>query len=129
MPEAARVLAERFWPGPLTLVVPRDSAETVGLRCPDCAALRQVVDLCGVPVAAPSANLSGDPPAVSAREVMDIFEGRIEAVLDGGQARMEQASTVVSVADDEVKILRPGGITEEDLRDALRQAGCEVSLS
>ncbi|MFO8006495.1 MAG: L-threonylcarbamoyladenylate synthase, partial [Candidatus Brocadiia bacterium] len=72
---AARRLAEHFWPGPLTLVVPDGKGGDVGLRCPDCAVTRRLVGLTGVPVAAPSANLSGQPPACSAQEVLDVFGG------------------------------------------------------
>jgi L-threonylcarbamoyladenylate synthase len=111
----ARRLAEHFWPGPLTLVVPDGKGGDVGLRCPDCTVTRRLVGLTGVPVAAPSANLSGQPPACSAQEVLDVFGGRIAAVLDGGPARLGTASTVVRVAEGSSRLLREGALAADAL--------------
>lgn len=109
-------LARRFWPGPLTLVVPAAEGEgCVGLRCPDCRVTLKMLRLADVPVIAPSANLSGEPPAKTAREVMDVFDGRIAAVLDGGRAELGVASTVVRVTGDEVEILREGAVPREEV--------------
>jgi len=116
----ASALAERFWPGPLTLVVPNGTGGQVGLRCPDCEVTRQMLALAAVPVVAPSANLSGQPPAVSANEVLRVFQNKIEAVLDGGPARLGVSSTVVRVGEGGVEILRQGAITEEEILAALR---------
>ena len=120
MPLAAAALADRFWPGPLTLVVPGEEGDTVGLRCPDMEATRRVLHLSGVTAVAPSANISGEPPAVTAGGVMDVFDGRIPAVLDGGEAPLQMASTVVYVDADGLTILREGALTEEQIRGALR---------
>lgn len=117
---AARRLAEHFWPGPLTLVVPDGKGGDVGLRCPDCAVTRRLVGLTGVPVAAPSANLSGQPPACSAQEVLDVFGGRIAAVLDGGPARLGSASTVVRVAEGSSHLLREGALAVDALAAVVR---------
>ena len=119
LPEAAEVLADAFWPGPLTLVVPAEGGDTIGLRCPDMAATRRMLELAGVAAVAPSANLSGEPPAVTAQEVMDIFEGDIPAVLDGGRAPLQVSSTVVSVDAEGWAILREGALSGDDIRGAL----------
>ncbi len=117
--ERGRALAARFWPGPLTMVVPDGEGGTVGLRCPDCAAARDLVRQVGVALAAPSANLSGRPPALTARETLKSFSGRIAAVLDGGAAPGARASTVVSLCGEGLQALREGPIAERDLRAAL----------
>ena len=117
---AAAALAEAFWPGPLTLVVPDGKGGQVGLRCPDCEATRTMLHEAGVPVVAPSANLSGEPPAKCAEDVLSAFDGRIAAVLDGGTARLGAPSTVVSVAGDAVTILRAGALAEGEIRCTVR---------
>ena len=115
----AGALAAAFWPGPLTLVVPDGRGGCVGLRCPDLPVTRRMLRLAGVPVAAPSANLSGQVPATTAQGVMRAFGGRISAVLDGGQARLKVASTVVRVDADGVEVLREGALSEGQIREAL----------
>jgi len=111
----AQALADRFWPGPLTLVVPDGAGGQVGLRCPDCEVTRNMLNLAGVPVVAPSANLSGERPARTAGEVLDVFGGKIEAVLDGGPARLGTASTVVRVDEEGAEILREGALSREQI--------------
>jgi len=120
MDARARALAESFWPGPLTLVVPDGKGGTVGLRCPGCDVARQLVSLVGVPLAAPSANLSGRAPARTAQEVMETLRGKIAAVLDGGETPGGRASTVVSLCGDDLEILRRGPVAEAQLRAALK---------
>ncbi len=116
---AARRLAARFWPGPLTLVVPDGRGGQVGLRCPALDAARELARLTGAPIAAPSANPSGRPPATSAQEALDYFDGRIAAVLDGGPARVGVASAVVRAEGDAVEVLREGALCEAEVRRAL----------
>jgi len=120
---AARRLAELFWPGPLTLVVPDGGGGHVGLRCPDLEAARELVRLTGAPVAAPSANPSGRPPATSAQEVLAAFDGLIAAVLDGGPARVGVASTVVRAVGEGIEVLREGTLSEAEIRQALEGEG------
>ena len=112
-----RRLAEAFWPGPLTLVVGQEDG--MGVRCPDCDATRRMLRAAGVPVFAPSANLSGHPPARNAGEVLETFEGLIAAVLDGGPVSGGTPSTVVRVRHDEVEILRPGALEAERVREVV----------
>ena len=115
----ASALVEAFWPGPLTLVVPQSRGGEVGLRCPDCLPARRMLAAARVPVVAPSANITGRPPANSASDVLTVFEGRIAAVLDGGPARLGRPSTVVRVRRGQVEMVRVGAISEERIRAAL----------
>jgi L-threonylcarbamoyladenylate synthase len=115
----AGALAAAFWPGPLTLVVPDGRGGCVGLRCPDLPVTRRMLRLAGAPVAAPSANLSGQAPATTAEGVMRVFGGRISAVLDGGPAGLKVASTVVRVDADGVEVLREGALSEGQIREAV----------
>ncbi len=128
IPQAAYDLADRFWPGPLTMVLPakdcvpkRTTAglDTVAIRCPASAVTREIIRLAGVPIAAPSANLSGKPSTTTARHVLDDHDGRIEAVVDGGPCRVGVESTIVDLTEDRPRLLRPGGITPEQLLGVL----------
>lgn len=121
-PEAYR-LAERFWPGPLTMILPRrdivplqttGGLETVGVRCPDHPVTLAIIRAAGVPIAAPSANLSGRPSPTTAQHVKADLDGRIDMVLDGGPCRVGLESTVLSLCGTPT-ILRPGGVTREML--------------
>jgi L-threonylcarbamoyladenylate synthase len=116
----AQALADAFWPGPLTLVIPDGRGGDVGLRCPDCAVTRELLRQVGTAVAAPSANLSGQPPALTAKDVLEAFGGQVAAVLDGGPARLGMASTVVRALDGEIEVLREGTLPADAIRDAAR---------
>jgi len=111
-------LAWEFWPGPLTLVLPDGRGGDVGLRCPDCAVTLALLRLAGVPVVAPSANISDRPPATDAEQVFGAFDGLIAAVLDGGRVRIGTPSTVARVMDGGIEVIRHGAIAEGDLRAA-----------
>jgi L-threonylcarbamoyladenylate synthase len=117
--DKSRRLAGRFWPGPLTLVVPDSRGTPLGLRCPDVPATRELVRLVGVPLAAPSANLAGREPARDAHEVLDVFAGAIAAVLDGGPARLGASSTVLRVHDGGLEVLRAGALDPATVLDFL----------
>lgn len=117
-------LMECFWPGPLTLVFPASSnipsmitggGSTVAIRCPDNPVAQALILAAGVPIAAPSANLSGRPSPCSASAVMHDMDGRIAAVLDGGSCRIGLESTVVACGSDGIVIYRPGAVTTEML--------------
>lgn len=130
IPEIAFKLAENFWPGPLTMVLKKTSIipeitsgglDTVGVRMPSHFVMRRIIELAGVPVAAPSANISGYPSPTTAKHVMADMQGRISAVIDGGECEVGVESTVVSFDDgDTVRILRPGIISENDLMKVCR---------
>lgn len=128
VPDAAKALADRFWPGPLTIVLSAKSSippivlaggDTVGLRCPDHRMTLELLRLAGVPFAAPSANPSGEPSPKNARTVLEYFDGRIAAVVDGGECGIGTESTLVSMAQRPYRILRRGALAEETIADAL----------
>ena len=124
IPQAAYDLAEKFWPGPLTMVLPARSIvpkrttgglSTVAVRCPDSDVTREIIRLAGVPLAAPSANISGEPSTTTAKHVKFDHDGRIEAIVDGGSCRVGVESTIVDLTEERPRLLRPGGITPEQL--------------
>lgn len=128
VPEQAYLLAERFWPGPLTMVLPAKPCvpkrttgglSTVAIRCPKTEITREIIRLSGVPIAAPSANLSGKPSTTTARHVMQDHEGRIDAVVDGGPCSVGVESTIVDLTEERPRLLRPGGVTPEQLLETL----------
>jgi L-threonylcarbamoyladenylate synthase len=125
----ARKLAEAFWPGPLTLVLPLADAapvarlttaglSTVAVRMPAHPVMRALIARCGRPLAAPSANASGSISATRAEHVAQSLAGRIELVLDGGPTEVGIESTIVAVEEDRLRLLRPGSVTPGMLADA-----------
>ena len=119
-----RKLMRAFWPGPLTLLLPRvpgvpDAVTAgrplVGVRVPAHPVARELIRLAGVPVAAPSANRFGHTSPTTAAHVLEDLDGRIDAVLDGGETEVGVESTVVEVVDDGIIIYRPGGVGYDDL--------------
>ncbi len=122
VPAAARTLAETFWPGPLTLVLPKQPAvppsvtsglDTVAVRVPDHPVALALLRATDLPIAAPSANRFGHTSPTAAQHVWHDLHGRIEIILDGGAAPLGVESTVVDAATSPARILRPGGITRE----------------
>jgi L-threonylcarbamoyladenylate synthase len=131
VPERALKLAEAFWPGPLTMImtktdrVPEEVScglNTVGVRFPEHPIARKVIELADTPLAAPSANLSGKPSPTSFAHVKEDMNGRIDAILEGGDCFVGVESTVVDITGDVARILRPGAITEEMIADVLGNA-------
>ena len=118
-------LARAFMPGPLTVVMPaketvpaetRAGLSTVAVRCPSHKVARKLIELSGVPIAAPSANLSGSPSPTKASHVIDDMMGRVDMIIDGGDADFGLESTIVKIeSNDEITLLRPGKITIDDL--------------
>jgi tRNA threonylcarbamoyl adenosine modification protein (Sua5/YciO/YrdC/YwlC family) len=108
-------LIERYWPGPLTLVVPSQSGEPVGLRVPGLDLTRDIIRASGVPVVLPSANPAGVNPACTAERVMEFYKGQIELIMDCGKTKICEPSTVVRIAEDSFRVVRSGIITEEDI--------------
>ncbi len=114
VPPQAQKIMERYWPGPLTLILEVSEQESVGLRVPSHDVCRDFLREAGVPVAASSANKHGDDPANDAETVLDIFEGEIDAILTaGGPTVLQQASTIVRFEGDQYRIIREGIITLE----------------
>lgn len=132
MPRAAQLLAEKFWPGGLTLVVPASprvpkiliaGGDTVAVRVPNHPITRTLIAKMGVPLATTSANISGGPDPANAQEVLAQLNGRIPLVLDGGATRDNVPSTVVDVTSDPPKVLRVGVIAREEIERVLGKVG------
>ena len=128
IPDNAYALAKKFWPGPLTMILPAKDhipkrttggLSTVAVRCPDNEITRQVIALSGVPIAAPSANLSGKPSTTTAQHVLHDHDGHIDAVIDGGACRVGVESTIIDLTEVPARLLRPGGVTPAQLRSVL----------
>lgn len=124
IPPAAYALTAKFWPGPLTIVLPANPCvpkrttgglDTVAVRCPRTAVTREIIRLAGVPIAAPSANLSGKPSTTTAEHVLHDHDGRIDAIVDGGPCAVGVESTIVDLTESRPRLLRPGGVTPEAL--------------
>lgn len=126
VPQLAYRLAERFWPGPMTMILPKDEAvsdavtaglDTVGIRYPASPLAQALISAAGVPVAAPSGNRSGSPSPTTAEHMLADMDGRIPMILDGGECKVGLESTVILVKSDRVRLLRPGGVTVEMLEE------------
>jgi L-threonylcarbamoyladenylate synthase len=128
VPPAAKALAETFWPGPLTLVLPRSDKipnnvsaglDTVAVRMPSHPVAWAIIKESGLPLAAPSANISGFPSPTAAQHVQDDMTGRIDAIVDGGECEVGVESTVLSLTGEVPVLLRPGGVTLAQLESVL----------
>lgn len=127
IPPAAYKCAEKFWGGPLTMIMPKSDKipditsgglDTVGIRMPSNPIARRFIQLCGTPVAAPSANLSGSPSPTTAMHVFKDMNGKIPAIIDGGSCNVGVESTVISFeGENGIRLLRPGFISVEDLKE------------
>jgi L-threonylcarbamoyladenylate synthase len=132
VPERARLLMQAFWPGPLTLLMPRSAQvpvivtagrALVGVRTPSDAVTLALVEAAGVPIAAPSANRFGHTSPTTAQHVLDDLDGRIDAVVDAGPTECGVESTVLDATVEPMIVYRPGAVTIEMLREV---AGCAV---
>ena len=128
VPPLAYELARRFWPGPLTMILKRAACvpdvttaglDTVGVRCPNHPVALAVIREAGVPVAAPSANISGRPSCTSAQDVLEDMDGRIDGIVDGGPCTVGVESTIVDMTCTPPRLLRPGGLSLEELEGVL----------
>lgn len=131
VPPAAKFLAERFWPGPLTIVLKaRDhippivlaGGHTVGLRCPQHPMTLELLNLSGLPFAAPSANPSGAESPKTAEQVRAYFDGKIEAIVDGGPCDLGLESTIIDMSGEPYRILRQGALPASEIRSALAES-------
>ena len=138
IPQTAIELAKKFWPGPLTMImeksdiVPEEvspNLSTVAIRFPSHKVAQQIMKGAGVPIAAPSANLSGSPSPTSAQHVLNDLDGVIDAVVDGGMSEVGLESTVITLVTDVPRVLRPGGITVEQLRDVLGEVEIDDAVT
>jgi L-threonylcarbamoyladenylate synthase len=123
-------IMDAFWPGPLTLVfnkspqVPKSitgGLDTVGIRVPSNVIARQIIDIAGLPICAPSANISGRPSSTLFSHVMEDFNGKVDIIIDGGKSEIGLESTVLDVSKDIPIILRPGMVTKEMLETVVKE--------
>lgn len=138
IPQSARLLAERFWPGPLTVILPKSDLvpsvtsgglDTVAVRMPSHPTARALIDRCGLPLAAPSANLSGSPSPTTAHRCAQDMDGRVEAILMDEDCCVGVESTVISLQGEDALVLRPGAVTPADLASVLGDAHVRVHPS
>ena len=116
IPAFAYQLMNRFWPGPLTLVLRAKEKGTIGVRIPDNRIARSLIKASQTPLVVPSANLSGEPAAQTADEVLQTFDGLIEMVIDAGRVELGVASTVADLSVSPYRILRKGAICQKDIQ-------------
>jgi len=137
VPEAAVKIAEAFWPGPLTMILPKSDRvpyettgglDTVAVRFPSHPIARKLIGLGGGYIAAPSANLSGRPSPTKAKYVVEDMEGRIEMIVDGGEVGIGLESTIVDLTVEPPRILRPGYVTREMLDQVLGAVDMDVAI-
>ena len=137
IPPAAYALAERFWPGPLTMILPRRDCvplrttgglDTVGVRCPDHPVTRAIISAADTPVAAPSGNTSGRPSPTCARHMMEDMMGKIDGIVDGGDCAVGVESTILDLTVQPPRLLRPGGLPLEELEAVLGEVAVDKAV-
>ena len=137
VPDAAYTLAEKFWPGPLTMILPRREIvpdvvtcglSTVGIRCPDHPITLAIIRAAGIPVAAPSGNRSGRPSPTCAAHMLEDMDGRINAIMDGGPCGVGVESTIIDLTVTPPRLLRPGGLPLEALREVLGEVAVDKAV-
>ncbi len=139
IPEKAEILMDRFWPGPLTIIFKKKTGvlsdkataglDTVAVRIPDHPVALALLKKCQLPIAAPSANSSGKPSPTNAQHVIDDLNGKIAGVLDGGATGVGVESTVLDCTEEIPVILRPGGVTKEQLEAVIGEVQLDAALS
>ncbi len=138
VPQQAKALAEKFWPGPLSVIlkskdnvpeIVRAGGDTVSLRCPDHEMTLKLLRLSGLPFAAPSANPSGLPSPKNAETVKTYFDGKIEGIIDGGECGLGRESTIIDMSGTPYKILRQGALPEAEIRAALAENVRKIGIT
>ncbi len=136
--DEARRLMDKFWPGPLTIIlkkcknVPYETTgglDTVAVRMPKSETARRLIKLSGIPIAAPSANLSGKPSPTEAKHCIEDMMGRVDAIISGDICEVGLESTVVDMSGDVPTVLRPGGVTLEQLKEVLGEVECITKVT
>ena len=137
VPDSAYTLAARFWPGPLTMILPRKDVvpdavtaglDTVGVRCPNHPVTLAIIRGADVPVAAPSGNTSGRPSPTCAAHMVEDMAGKIDAIVDGGRCGVGVESTIVDLTCTPPRLLRPGGLPLEALEEVLGEVAVDAAL-
>ena len=136
VPDEVYAITDEFWPGPVTIIlkartdiipeIVRAGGVTIGLRCPDSKLTLALIKSAGVPLAAPSANPSGQPSPKNAQSVISCFDGAIEAIIDGGECTLGIESTIVDMTEEQYKILRQGALSKEKINEVLKLTGKEI---
>lgn len=138
VPEAAKELMKRFWPGPLTLIMPKGEKithnitgglDTVAVRMPAHPVALRLIESTGMPIVAPSANTSGRPSPTTAEHVFEDMNGRIPLIIDGGECQVGLESTIVDLTGKVPMILRPGAITKEMLEEVLPEVTVDPAVA
>ena len=138
IPLTAYKLADAYWPGPMTMILRRKDIvpdavtaglDTVGMRCPAHPLCRAIIDAAGVPVAAPSGNTSGRPSPTTAQHMLEDMDGKIDAIVDGGPCSVGVESTIIDLTDTPARLLRPGGITLEQLEAVLGEVAVDPAVT
>ena len=138
VPQQAKFLAEKFWPGPLSIVlkskalvpeIVRAGGATVSLRCPDHPMTLELLRLSELPFAAPSANPSGEPSPKNAETVRQYFDGKIGGIIDGGECGLGRESTIIDMSKTPYKILRQGALPEAEIRAALAENVRKIGIT
>ena len=138
IPDSAYALARAYWPGPLTMILPRRAIvpdvvtaglDTVGMRCPSHPVCRAILEEAGVPVAAPSGNTSGRPSPTTAAHMWEDMDGKIDAIVDGGPCSVGVESTIVDLTCTPPRLLRPGGISLEQLEAVLGEVAVDPAVT
>ncbi len=123
-----RALMEQFWPGPFTIILKKKKivpdiltarGDTVGVRMPSGTIAKQLIEYAGVPIATPSANISGNPSGINIDDIKNDFEGKVDCIIDGGISELGVASTIVKVIDGVPHVLREGTITKEQIQEVV----------
>ncbi len=138
IPLTAYQLAEAYWPGPMTMILKRKDIvpdvvtagmDTVGMRCPSHPLCREIIALSQVPVAAPSGNTSGRPSPTTAEHMLEDMNGKIDAIVDGGPCSVGVESTIIDLTCQPPRLLRPGGITLEQLESVLGEVAVDPAVT
>ncbi len=137
IPEAAYKLMDAFWPGALTMIFEKNDSipdlitgglNTVAIRVPSHPVARGIIKAAGLPIAAPSANISGKPSPTIAKHVIEDLSGRVDMIVDGGDANIGLESTVLDMTQEIPMILRPGGITQDMLEAVIGQVSFDATI-
>ena len=138
IPLTAYQLAKAYWPGPMTMILKRKDIvpnavtaglDTVGMRCPAHPLCREIIAASGVPVAAPSGNTSGRPSPTPAQHMLEDMDGKINAIVDGGPCSVGVESTIIDLTETPARLLRPGGITLEQLEAVLGEVAVDPAVT
>ncbi|MFB2021666.1 L-threonylcarbamoyladenylate synthase [Pseudoflavonifractor sp. P01025] len=138
IPLTAYQLAKAYWPGPMTMILKRKDIvpnavtaglDTVGMRCPAHPLCREIIAASGVPVAAPSGNTSGRPSPTTAQHMLEDMDGKINAIVDGGPCSVGVESTIIDLTETPARLLRPGGITLEQLEAVLGEVAVDPAVT